>query len=94
MKPLYERYADEKPVGVYSMGYYGYLFFEPVGDDRYSCDYVVCYEYPNSNNPKGYTRADYRRHKVHYRTGYGACRPYIRKGRNYIYLENVLRVNA
>lgn len=74
----------------YAMGYCGYLFFEPVGDDRYTCDYVICYEYPNSKDPKGYTRANYRRHSVHYTL---RCRPYINRDGRRIYLDDVLRVH-
>jgi len=88
MKPLYKRYEDDKPVGVYSMGYCGYLFFTPKDDDRYTCDCVICYEYPNSNDPKGYTRAEYRRHKVHYTT---SGRAYVWRNHWRIYISDVMR---
>ena len=90
MKPLHERYKDEKPAGVYSMGYCGYLFFEPIEDDKYSCDFVVCREYPNSADPKGYTRAEYRRHNVKYTL---KCRPYINRDGSKLYLDDVLRAD-
>lgn len=90
MKPLYKRYEDEKPAGVYSMGYCGYLFFDPIDEDQFECDFVVCYEYPNSSDPKGYTRADYRRHNVHYTL---RCRPFIYRDRSRVYLDEVIRTN-
>lgn len=96
MKPLYKRYENEEPAGVYSMGYCGYLFFEPIGDDREhvtrwgNCDFVVCYEYPNSQDAKGYTRKDYRRHTVRYAK---SGRPYISRDGAKIYLDDVMRTD-
>jgi len=98
MKPLYKRYANEEPAGVYSMGYCGYLFFEPKEDDRYMCDYVVCFECPCSTAPDGYARSDYRRHTVTYggaEERYHGIerRPHIWRDHARVYLDDVLRTN-
>ena len=91
-KPLYERYDDAKPVGVYSNGYLGYLFFAPIDDDKFTCDYVVCREYPNSSDPRGYTRANYRRHNVSFGE-YGARRAHVWRDHRRVYLDDVLRTD-
>lgn len=91
MQPLYKRYENEEPAGVYSMGYAGYLFFEPKDDDALECDFVVCYEYPNGNNPRGYTRAEFRRHNVAYTNSYDNPRAFIWRDRRRVYLDDVLR---
>lgn len=90
MKPLYKRYENEKPAGVYAMGYCGYLFFDPIGDDKYTCDFVVCFEYPCSTAPAGVARSNYRRHNV----TYGASgRPLVWRDHARVYLEDVMRTN-
>ena len=90
MKPLYKTYENEEPAGVYQSGYCGYLFFNPKKDDAGECDFVVCYEYPNSKSPTGYIRANFRRHSVHYTL---RCRPYVNRDGMRIYLDDVLRVH-
>lgn len=90
MQPLYKRYENEEPAGVYSRGYCGYVFFEPTGDDRGACDYVVCYEYASDLSPRGYVRKEYRRHTVKYTTG---GREFIWRDRARVYLDEVLRAN-
>ena len=86
MKPLYKRYEHEEPAGVYQAGYCGYLFFEPLEEDRWSCDYVVCFTGHN-----GY-RGEYRRHRVSY-GGHEWRRPHIRRDGARLYLDDVLRVH-
>lgn len=93
MKPLYQRYENEKPIGVYQMGLCGYLFFEPIDDDKFTCDYIVCFEYPYSKGPKGYTRANYRRHNVSYTSSYDNPRAFVWRDHSRVYLDDVMRTN-
>lgn len=85
-KPLYKRYAYISPIGykVYT-AYFGILFFQPIGDDKYieNCDFVCCY----TNNSERY---GFHRHKIHYLP---SGRAYISKGNQRIYLDEILRRN-
>lgn len=92
-RPLYERYDNAKPVGVYSMGYCGYLFFAPIDDDKFTCDYVVCFEHPCSSDPRGYARANYRRHTVTYTDSYENPRPLVWRDHRRVYLDDVMRTD-
>ena len=93
MEPLYKRYEDQKPVGVWASGYCGYLFFEPIDDDKYTCDYVVCFENPYSKSPNGYARSNYRRHNITYTNSYDNPRALIWRDHMRVYLDDVLRTD-
>ena len=83
MKPLHERYADSKPVGVASVGsIFGMKVYEPDENDKYSCDYICSWH--NGENEWGYHK-----HKVHY---LASGRAYIRKGSLRIYLDEIMKV--
>lgn len=84
MKPMYDRYTDKEPIGVYSFLYdFGINFYEPDEIDKYkeNCDFICCYT--NSKH-----KWNFRKHKVYYMP---SGRPFIKKGNHRIYLDNVIR---
>lgn len=82
--PLYKKYGDRKPDGIYSFNaFFGVLFFYPdEEDDTWDCDFICCCE---SNG----FRYGFRRHKIH--DNYVDGRDYIYKGNQKIYLCDVIR---
>lgn len=84
MKALYKRYADAVPVGIVGISnYFGMLVFEPLTEDLADAELVTAWSGSDGQ------RWNYRRHIVRYTE---SCRPYINKGRNRYYLDEIMRV--
>lgn len=82
-QPLYVRYANQKPVGVASVGsVFGIHVYEPDEHDKYDCDYIISWH-------NGEREWGYHKHKIHYT---GAGRAFIRKGSLTIYLDEVIKL--
>lgn len=84
MKALCKRYANAVPVGVVGItNCYGLLVFEPLTEDLADAELVTAWSGSDGQ------RWNYRRHIVRYTT---SGRPYINKGRNRYYLDEIMRV--
>lgn len=84
MKALYKRYADAVPVGVVGItNNFGMLVFEPLAKDLADAELVTAW-----SGSDGW-RWNYHRHIVRYTA---SNRPYINKGRNRYYLDEITRV--
>ena len=84
-KPMYQRYASVKPVGVASLcNTFVIAIWEPDDIDQWkdNCDLIAAW-----SSEEGYS--NYHRHKLHYTE---SGRGYIRKGSLRIYLDEVFRV--
>lgn len=84
MKALHKRYADVVPVGVVGItNNFMMLVFVPLAEDLADAELVTAWSWSDGQ------RWNYRRHIVRY-TASG--RPYINKGRNRYYLDEIMRV--
>lgn len=83
---LYNRYAAEKPCGVYAMLYgSGVVLYNPL-----ACDQDIDVDFISAWREDGKTRG-FHRCKVHYST---AGRAFIRKGGFRFYLDEFLRTGC
>lgn len=89
-KTLKELYKEEKPVGVYSMGMCGVLFYIVTGEDETShgkgIDFVCALSVPNDTDER---ITDYRRVRMFYDDFEEPCVKYMAR---VISLSDVLRV--
>lgn len=83
MKTLKTKYSQRKPVGSYAIcNIAGFLFYEPLEEDRPDCDFVVAM--PCDDKVDGF-----RKTVVKYNTD---GKPYIKRNGGKIYLSEVMRV--
>lgn len=85
-EPMYKRYADVKPVGIYSANaFFGILLFEPDEIDRGKdgCDFISCYA-------SGDMRYNFHKNGVNYTP---SGRAYVVKGHTRFYLDEFLRTD-
>lgn len=85
-KPLYKRYGEKTPDGLYAFNaFFGMVLYLPQNDDSFieDCDLICAWE---SNGQK----YGFHRHKIHYTS---SGRSYVRKGNIKVYLDETIRAD-